>query len=303
MNAYSSSPLLACITVAISILILRITIVVRSIHQSRRLHSYNVDTTSDDIRHEDKAPLQSTPITSTPIRTMAILGSGGHTTEMIHLLQELDPKVYYPVLYVVAHSDSTSVVRLKRYIDEIDKDADYWKSERWVARYPHEDDSNATTSDAATTNAINSKVVRLPRPREVHQSYLSSILPTIHAIFRTILILWREDPQLILANGPGLCVPLIYMVFVFRVMGLYVLRGLYRRLFTTDTNTTTPSTRAMECRVVFTESLCRVQTLSLSGRLVYPIADQFVVHWPSLKRKYSMVDICDVFVKHDDEEE
>ncbi|EED88086.1 predicted protein, partial [Thalassiosira pseudonana CCMP1335] len=170
--------------------------------------------------------------------TMAILGSGGHTTEMIHLLQELDPKVYSPVLYGVAHSDSTSVVRLKH-------------------------DSNATTSDAATTNATNAKVVRLPRPREVHQSYLSSILPTIHAIFRTILILWREDPQLILANGPGLCVPLIYMVFVFRVMGLYVLRG-----------------------VVFTESLCRVQTLSLSGRLVYPIADQFVVHWPSLKRKY-----------------
>lgn len=35
-------------------------------------------------------------------------------------------------------------------------------------------------------------------------------------------------------------------------------------------------------RVVFVESLCRVQSLSLTGRILYYLADRFVVQWPGL---------------------
>jgi len=38
------------------------------------------------------------------------------------------------------------------------------------------------------------------------------------------------------------------------------------------------------CSIVFIESFCRVQSLSLSGLLLYPIVDQFVVQWPQLAR-------------------
>jgi hypothetical protein len=33
---------------------------------------------------------------------------------------------------------------------------------------------------------------------------------------------------------------------------------------------------------VFIESFCRVQSLSLSGLLLYPLVDEFVVQWPQL---------------------
>ncbi|KAL7478370.1 hypothetical protein ACHAW6_004137 [Cyclotella cf. meneghiniana] len=167
---------------------------------------------------------------------------------MFHLLEELDPKIYTHIVYVVANSDTTSIMRLKRYID--------------VAR-------GTTRSDIPKM----ARVHRLPRPREVHQSYISSILPTLYSIYHAMHLLIEEKPDLILANGPGMCVPLMYIAFLYRLLGL-------------------PWVLAM----IFVESLCRVRTLSLSGKLVYPIVDQFVVHWPSLKKKYSLADVCDVFV-------
>lgn len=38
--------------------------------------------------------------------------------------------------------------------------------------------------------------------------------------------------------------------------------------------------------VVYVESLCRVEHLSLTGRILRPFADYFLVQWPALKRKY-----------------
>jgi beta-1,4-N-acetylglucosaminyltransferase len=39
-------------------------------------------------------------------------------------------------------------------------------------------------------------------------------------------------------------------------------------------------------KVIFIESLCRVHDLSLTGKLIYPIADLFFVQWENLKYKY-----------------
>jgi len=38
------------------------------------------------------------------------------------------------------------------------------------------------------------------------------------------------------------------------------------------------------CKIVFVESFCRSQSLSLSGRLLYPFVDRFVVHWDELAK-------------------
>ncbi|EJK54672.1 hypothetical protein THAOC_25680 [Thalassiosira oceanica] len=38
----------------------------------------------------------------TALKTMVVLGSGGHTTEMIRLVEQLDPTRYSPLVYVVA---------------------------------------------------------------------------------------------------------------------------------------------------------------------------------------------------------
>jgi hypothetical protein len=39
-------------------------------------------------------------------------------------------------------------------------------------------------------------------------------------------------------------------------------------------------------KTIYIESLTRVRTLSLSGRLVYPVAQYILVQWPELAYKY-----------------
>ncbi|XP_017115128.1 UDP-N-acetylglucosamine transferase subunit ALG14 homolog [Drosophila elegans] len=106
---------------------------------------------------------------------------------------------------------------------------------------------------------------RVPRSRSVGQSWLSSIFTTLWALLWSCYLVWRDRPQLILCNGPGTCVPFCYAAYLWRLLG---------RL---------PS----HSRIVFLESFCRVETLSLSGRLLLPLADLFVVHWPALATRYA----------------
>jgi beta-1,4-N-acetylglucosaminyltransferase len=39
---------------------------------------------------------------------------------------------------------------------------------------------------------------------------------------------------------------------------------------------------------VYVESLTRTESLSLCGRLVYPLADEFFVQWPKAAKKRRM---------------
>ena len=81
--------------------------------------------------------------------------------------------------------------------------------------------------------------------------------PTNRSVVQLLLNLglaWRtvrrRDPQVILSTGAGLAVP------------FFLVGKLLRR------------------RLVYVESLTRTEALSLSGRLVYPLADSFFVQWP-----------------------
>ena len=50
-----------------------------------------------------------------PVRTLAVLGSGGHTAEMIQLLQALDRARFGPMLYALADTDTTSANRIAAF--------------------------------------------------------------------------------------------------------------------------------------------------------------------------------------------
>jgi len=41
----------------------------------------------------------------------------------------------------------------------------------------------------------------------------------------------------------------------------------------------------MNTRIVYVESICRVETLSLSGRILSLLADEFVVQWEEVRAK------------------
>ncbi|KAK8816165.1 hypothetical protein WA556_001110 [Blastocystis sp. ATCC 50177/Nand II] len=158
---------------------------------------------------------------------MIVLGSGGHTSEMIKLIRGLDPNLYNPIVFVHADTDTKSMAHLRE----------------------------SNVGFKFSTRSI-------PRCREVGQSYVSSIASTVKAFLSCISLILQERPSLLLVNGPGTCIPVAYCVALFRVLNI------------------------LSCRIVFVESFCRVQKLSVTGYLLYYVADSFVVQWPQLQRKY-----------------
>jgi beta-1,4-N-acetylglucosaminyltransferase len=65
-------------------------------------------------------------------------------------------------------------------------------------------------------------------------------------------VLRRERPDVILSLGAEIAIPFFYWS---KILGI---------------------------KTLFIESWCRVESLSKTGRLVYPVADQFWVQWPQM---------------------
>jgi len=102
----------------------------------------------------------------------------------------------------------------------------------------------------------------IPRSREVKQSYFTSFFTTIYAsVYCFPLVFWIR-PDLVLCNGPGTCIPVCLAAFMLKWLGIQ--------------GTTT----------MYVESICRVDSLSLSGTILYCFADHVLVQWPELKQKY-----------------
>jgi beta-1,4-N-acetylglucosaminyltransferase len=106
--------------------------------------------------------------------TMIVLGSGGHTAEMISLTAKLSSQIYHPRYFVVGTSDSTS-----------------------IAKY------EAVRGSPLPPGSI----VAIPRSREVGQSWFTSVLSTVHAIAWAVIHIARLRPALVLCNGPGTTEP------------------------------------------------------------------------------------------------
>jgi len=134
---------------------------------------------------------------------------------------------------------------------------------RRVQAYPH---SLPFDRERMTTYQI-------PRSREVGQSYWTSILTTLYSFwFAFWLVGFKVRPDLVLVNGPGTCLPIAVSAFFFRLVGWK------------------PS------KIIFIESFCRVTSLSLTGKLLYPVADLFVVCWDRLQEKYPLTHLVTTFV-------
>ena len=84
----------------------------------------------------------------------------------------------------------------------------------------------------------------------------------LSALLHAVVLVLRIRPSLLLCNGPGTCIPIAAVAIALRWLGIkYV-------------------------TVIYVESICRVESLSLSGNLLLPVADHFLVQWPNLVNKY-----------------
>ena len=78
----------------------------------------------------------------------------------------------------------------------------------------------------------------------------------VRNLFLASKILRKEKPDAIISTGAGIAVPFTYMG---KILGI---------------------------KTIYIESLARVESLSLSGKLIYPMAHYMLVQWPELESKY-----------------
>lgn len=161
-----------------------------------------------------------------PVKTIIFLGSGGHTTEILRIVKNLNFNLYTPRIYIHAQTDNLSAKKIKEL--EVDN-----KDFELISTF---------------------------RCREVGQSYVSSIWSTVYASLYCLPIAWTKNPDLVLCNGPGTCVPLCAILFLLKLCFI------------------------SNVKIIFIESFCRVRSLSLSGKLLYLIVDLFVIQWRHLSK-------------------
>ncbi|KAH7861922.1 hypothetical protein Vadar_032680 [Vaccinium darrowii] len=127
-----------------------------------------------------------------PLSTLIVLGSGGHTAEMLNLLSVLHTDRFTPRFYIAAATDNMSLQKARLFENSfIDK-----------------------------TVVENAQFMQIYRSREVGQSYLTSVGTTLMAIAHALWLMIKIRPQVILCNGPGTCVPLCVIAFFFKVVGI-----------------------------------------------------------------------------------
>lgn len=181
-----------------------------------------------------RQPQALRPHTRGPMRVCVVLGSGGHTSEMLRSLETI-PSSFWAgnrPFYVVSATDTHSRGLAQQF------------EQRHFQRH-------------AETYVI-------PRAREVGQSYFTSIFTTLKATLAALSIVYRERPQVVLTNGPGVCVPV--------VVDAVLLAACFPWRFSRPA-------------VVYLESFTCISHASLTGRLLAPwFTDVFTVHWRKLER-------------------
>lgn len=130
-----------------------------------------------------------------PVSTLIILGSGGHTAEMLNLLSVLQKDRFTPRFYIAAATDNMSLQKARLL-------------ENYLA-------------DKIGVGMVDSThFMQIYRSREVGQSYLTSIWTTLIALAHALWLMIKIRPQVVLCNGPGTCIPLCLIAFFFKIMGI-----------------------------------------------------------------------------------
>ncbi|KAJ3611055.1 hypothetical protein NHX12_021071 [Muraenolepis orangiensis] len=98
---------------------------------------------------------------------LVVVGSGGHTTEVLRLMQSLSP-CYQPRHYVLADTDRMSEEKIRAF------------------------ESSKENADAASKHTVH----RIPRPREVLQSWSSSVVSSLNALVHAVPLVFRLQPDM-----------------------------------------------------------------------------------------------------------
>ena len=202
------------------------------------------------------------PSPQNPTHLLVVLGSGGHTAEMLTMLHRLPmlPQKYTHRTYVVSSGDSLSAQKVAVF-------------------------EKSLPADGAEEGAYD--IVTVRRARRVHQTLLTTPWSTLQCLWDCSRVLQGTHPQqprrhgypdLILTNGPGTGVCVVLASIVLLCLGLS--GPLEPKPDTAGAQQQKPYHHSGQMRTIYVESWARVKTLSLSGTILLPLADRFLVQWP-----------------------
>ncbi len=123
-------------------------------------------------------------------RTLIVVGSGGHTSEMMKIMSGLNLRNYTPRTYIIASGDNMSQDKINRF--------------------------EGSSKQSSAMYAIKD----IPRARKVLQSYFTTIFTTLKAIVNSFSLVFSFGPDLVLCNGPGTCIPICGVAFLLKYFSL-----------------------------------------------------------------------------------
>jgi beta-1,4-N-acetylglucosaminyltransferase len=184
---------------------------------------------------------------------MFVMGSGGHTAEMLSMIERsISPSGFMVRRYVVSAGDVMSRTLLLAMEERLSR------------------------SFQATGKELGAfDIVEVPRARLVHQSWLTTPLTALQSIFGVSQVLLQGNthipgyklPGVVVTNGPGTGFIVVAVAHLLRMMSLVPIDRL---------------------KTVYVESFAKVRTLSLTGKLLhyFDIVDVFVVQHEPLHQRY-----------------
>ena len=140
-----------------------------------------------------------------PLCVAAVLGSGGHTTEMLSILRALPRDMYTPRVYVVSSGDALSLPMARE-----------------------------AEGGALAPHPLQGLVI--PRARAVRQSWLTTpytVLTSLaYCLWHMGIVPWCRRSRtpwadVVVMNGPATCVPVVATIWAMRVLGAPTPRMLY----------------------------------------------------------------------------
>ena len=192
-------------------------------------------------------------------RLMVLLGSGGHTAEMLSLLRDLDTSKYTHRVYVISSGDSFSAEKACEFEQRLEE-----RAGSNVDSHGH--------GHAAACGRFDISTVQ--RARRVHQSLITTPWTTLLCFLECFQLLRSSSvgyPDLIMSNGPGTAVILILASLLLRLTAYAPLSRLRK-------------TKLRKLHTIYVETWARVRRLSLSGKILLRLCmvDRFIVQWESL---------------------
>lgn len=94
------------------------------------------------------------------------------------------------------------------------------------------------------------------RPRISDEGYALYFLKALLCFIQSLWVIIRERPAAVISCGPSTAVPVMY------------------------------AGKLLGRKIIFIESWSKISTKSITGKLVYPIADKFFVQWEEQLRLY-----------------